>query len=97
MDRQPDFSESRWHLDKKVPISIVVVLLLQGAGGLWFLSKLEGRIVALEVAQIAQEKTDNRQDHTAAASVSLVRADIQQLSLKLDRLVERAAERANGR
>lgn len=86
--------DGKWHLDKKVPISIILVLVFQLVGGLWFLSKLESRIVALETAQIAQSKTDDRQDGTAAAAVSLVRSDIQALSLKLDRMIERAAERS---
>ena len=33
-----------WHLDKKVPITIVVVIVIQLFGGLWFLAKLDGKI-----------------------------------------------------
>jgi hypothetical protein len=33
-----------WHLDKKVPITIVGVIVIQLFGGLWFLAKLDGKI-----------------------------------------------------
>ena len=33
-----------WTLDKKVPVAIIVVLVGQFLGGLWFISKLDSRL-----------------------------------------------------
>ena len=33
-----------WHLDRKVPVTIIAVLIGQFVGGLWFLSKLDSKI-----------------------------------------------------
>lgn len=88
-----DTDDSRWHLDKKVPISIIAALFIQFLGGVWFMSKLESRLVTLEStvasAKAMQERIDDRQDERASEAVGLVRSDIQELGRKLDRLVER--------
>ena len=85
--------DNRWHLDKKVPISIIAALFIQFLGGVWFMSKLESRIVALEAAKASQEKVDEAQDRRANDAVGLVRSDIQELSRKLDRMMfERPAK-----
>lgn len=40
----PAKSDEGWHLDKKVPITIIFVLFLQFIGGLWFVAKLDSKI-----------------------------------------------------
>ena len=39
-----DTKAEGWHLDKKVPITIVAALVLQFLGTLWFVSKLDSRV-----------------------------------------------------
>lgn len=85
-------TDARWHLDKKVPISIIAALFVQFLGGVWFMSKIESRVVALETAKVAQERIDERQDQRAGEAVNLVRSDIQELGRKMDRLVERTSK-----
>ena len=92
MRSDPGEDSRRWHLDKKVPISIIAALFVQFLGGVWFMSKLESRIVALETAKNAQERTDEAQDRRAGEALSLVRGDIQELSRMLHRLIERTAK-----
>lgn len=43
-------SESSWHLDKKVPISIIATILFQTAGLIWWASKMDSRVASLEEA-----------------------------------------------
>lgn len=33
-----------WHLDKRVPVSIIIVLIVQIAGGAWLASEMRGDI-----------------------------------------------------
>lgn len=40
--------DNKWHLDKKVPIAIILTIALQTAGVIWFAAKLESRVTAVE-------------------------------------------------
>lgn len=86
----PQTSQSDgWHLDKKVPISIIAVLVMQAVAGLWVIAEIRSDVNVLKAAQIAQRALDDRQDKTTADAVALVRGDIQELGRKMDRLIER--------
>jgi hypothetical protein len=47
--------ESQWHLDKKVPLALIFAIAMQTAAALWWASKVDSRVDALE------RKTDNVQ------------------------------------
>lgn len=55
-------TDSTWHLDKKVPIVIILTMGIQVAGGLWFISKRDARVLAVETAHTQQRDRDERQD-----------------------------------
>jgi hypothetical protein len=40
--------ERSWHLDRKVPIAIIVTLLLNTGGFIWWAAKSDARIEAVE-------------------------------------------------
>ncbi|MCU0920755.1 MAG: hypothetical protein MUF16_10520 [Burkholderiaceae bacterium] len=86
-------SEGQWHLDRRVPISIILAMLAQFAGGLWFVARLDARIIALETAQVAQAERDNRQDANHNDSLSLLRSDMRDIMARLDRLIEARHDR----
>lgn len=81
--------ENRWHLDKKVPISLMLVLLMQGVAGVWAVADIKKDVELLKAAMIEQRNRDERQDKTTAEAVMQVRSDIKEVSQKLDRLIER--------
>lgn len=81
-----------WHLDKKVPISIIAVLVMQAVAGLWVIAEIRSDVNVLKAAKLAQEARDDRQDKTTADAVNLVRGDIQELGRKMDRLIERGVK-----
>ena len=39
-----------WHLDKRVPIAIILAIFVQTAGVVWWAARLENRVVTLEKA-----------------------------------------------
>lgn len=82
-------NESGWHLDKKVPIGIIAAMLMQFAGGLWFVSKLDSRIGTLESERTAQHERDERQDNTTKEALGQMRRQLERIDEKLDRLIER--------
>lgn len=40
--------ESRWHLDKRVPIALIVTLIIQTGGAIWWASSIASRVSSLE-------------------------------------------------
>lgn len=88
---------SSWHLDKNVPITIIVTLLLQFATALWFFSKMDSRIEYLERARLEQQGVDAAQDTRLNDTVRTIREDVRDLNQKLDRLIEYQARERPGR
>jgi Tfp pilus assembly protein PilO len=78
-----------WHLDKRVPVSIILVLCVQFVSGLWFIADIKKDVEILKAARIDQLQRDERQDHTVADAVTNLRADLLEMNRKLDRLIER--------
>lgn len=85
--------DDRWHLDKKVPISIIAALFVQFMGGVWFMSKMESRLVALEAAQAAQNQRDDRQDRAAAEAVAVIRAQLDRIDANILQLIREGARK----
>ena len=57
-------SEQEWHLDKRVPISIIAVMVVQlvgfVSGGVWFASKMDSRIDAVDARVSVVDRDMNR-------------------------------------
>ena len=85
--------DERWHLDKKVPIGIIAAMALQFMGGLWFVSKLDSRFLALEAVNVVQRERDERQDKRSADGLIEFRRQFERIDEKLDRLIEKRAVR----
>lgn len=82
-------NQTGWHLDKKVPISIILALLMQGVVGLWFIADIKKDVEILKTQQMVQRDRDDRQDRTAGESMTLVRQQLERVEAKLDRLIEK--------
>lgn len=86
-----------WHLDKKVPITIVAAIVIQLLGGLWFLARLDGKIeeqaarLAKTEAQISTIDRENRDfgnrivriEEKSSATLSL----LQSIEARLERVI----------
>lgn len=86
-------NDTHWHLDKKVPVGIIAALFLQFMGGVWFMSKLESRILALESVQIEQRLRDDRQDKSAAEAVAIIRAQLDRIDSNILQLIRDGGRR----
>ena len=82
-------SDNHWHLDKKVPISIIMVLLTQFVGGLWIIADIKKDVEVLKSISTLQVARDQRQDSDSLETKTLIRQDIREVNGKLDRLIER--------
>ncbi len=48
MSIQDPASAGGWHLDKRVPIALIITLLIQAGGAVWWAATTSGRISAIE-------------------------------------------------
>lgn len=79
-----------WHLDKRVPIALILTLIMQFAGVVLYVSRIEAqgadnerRISALESQKISERLA------ALESQVGDVKAYLARMESKLDRIVER--------
>lgn len=83
-----------WHLDRSVPIAMIVTIATQIVVGVWWISKLDARIERLESFRSEQLSRDDRQDSLTKESINLLRVDVQVLAAKIDRMYDRELSRS---
>jgi len=74
-------SDSSWHLDKRVPISIIVALLAQSAAIVWWGSQLQIRVELIEA--------DIRATATVEGRIIRNETRIEQIDRSLGRIEEK--------
>ncbi len=84
----PSQQTEAWHLDKKVPVAIIIALAIQFVGAIWWAAKMdardneqERRISSIEVWQ------DGTQSQLQKLNESLARMD-ERLGLQIELLKE---------
>ena len=85
-DPTPD---NQWHLDKKVPLSLIFAMLVQAAMVIWAIADIKKDVEVLKAAMVQQIDRDNRQDRAGAEAVDLVREDLREVKSMLQKLLER--------
>jgi len=91
IDRRNAAKES-WHLDKKVPIALIVAMLTQFAGVVWFIGQLAKDIELLKADTAVLHQRDNQQTDSLKEALRLMQDQFQRLDSKLDRLIERGSK-----
>ena len=81
--------DTRWHLDKRVPVSIILVLIFQGVAGLWVFAEMRKDIDVLKMQMMETRDREKSRDMQEAESMQQIRGDILEVNRKLDRLIER--------
>lgn len=86
-------SEDSWHLDKKVPLSLICAMLVQAGMVIYAIADIKKDVEYLKVQVHVQEQRDSRQDADMKEAISLLRESLGTLNAKMDRLIERGARR----
>ncbi len=81
--------KNEWHLDKKVPLSLIFAMLVQAAMVVWAIADIKKDVEVLKAAMAQQVDRDNRQDRATYEAVALVREDIKEVKALLLKLLER--------
>lgn len=88
MNQTKSDKEDQWHLDKKVPLSLIFAMLVQAAMVIWAIADIKKDVEVLKAAMVRQLDRDSRQDRAAADAVGLVREDIKEVKVMLSRLID---------
>jgi hypothetical protein len=78
-----------WHLDKKVPLSLIFAMLIQAAMVIWAVADIKKDVEILKSRVTAQQDRDERQDRTVNEIAAELRTRLERMDTKLDRLIEK--------
>ena len=78
-----------WHLDKKVPLSLIFAMLVQAGMVIWAIADIKKDVEVLKAQSTTQNQRDARQDADMQGAMTLLRESLRNLNDKLDRLIER--------
>lgn len=82
---QPD----AWHLDKKVPLSLIFTILIQAAMVIWAIADIKKDVELLKQDAAALHVRDNQNLDALNMAMKTVNDTFARLDAKLDRLIER--------
>ena len=69
-------ADEPWHLDKRVPVALIITLLLQSALAVWWASSLSADVSTLQSRQDKQESMiENMRTTAGAQAVQLGRIE----------------------
>lgn len=82
-----------WHLDKKVPLSLIFAMMVQAGMVIVAISDIKKDVEFLKVQVHTQEERDSRQDADMKEAMALLRESLGTLNAKMDRLIERGSHK----
>ena len=89
-------TEQQWHLDKRVPIALILAIAIQSGGAIWWASSIQGRVSGNEASITRIDRVvEAQRDASQLQAIQLGRIEEQITGLRSDigRLVT-AIERA---
>ena len=89
MNQTKSDKEDQWHLDKKVPLSLIFAMLVHAATVIWAIADIKKDVEVLKAAMVQQLDRDSRQDRATADAVDLVREDIKEVKTMIARILDR--------
>lgn len=81
-----------WHLDKKVPIALIVVMLTQFVSVIWFIADIKKDVELLKADSAVLHQRDIQQTDSLKDALKQMQDQFQRLDSKLDRLIERSSK-----
>ncbi len=82
-------AKESWHLDKKVPLSLIFAMLIQAAMVIWAVADIKKDVEILKSRVVTLQDRDDRQDKTLGEVVSRLQTQLERMDGKLDRLIEK--------
>ena len=81
--------DDQWHLDKKVPLSLIFAMLCQGAMVVWAIADIKKDVELLKAESANLHQRATLQNDAFKDNMQQIREQFRNLDGKLDRLIER--------
>lgn len=78
-----------WHMDKKVPISLILTLIMLAIAGMSGYSDLKREVALMQADLNTLHRTDEKQADVLKDSLAALQGQFLRMESKLDRLIER--------
>jgi len=82
-------TKESWHLDKKVPLSLIFAMLIQAAMVIWAVADIKKDVEILKSRVATQQDRDDRQDKSMSDAVQQFVSRLERIDSKFDRLIEK--------
>ena len=84
------YDDSHWHLDKRIPVALIMTIILQTVAAIWWAANLSARVDLLEakVAGISRNA-----DGLQKAALRATRLEVQQNAIQATLAEVKAAQR----
>ena len=86
--RAPD--SQGWHLDKKVPLSLIFAMIIQVIVVTMFFADIKKDVELLKADNITLHKADEVAGNVLRETAAAMNAQLSRIDMKLDRLIERS-------
>ena len=84
--------ERGWHMDRKVPISIIITMIGIAAAGMSAYGDLKRDIELIKADNLVLHQRSNKQDDDLDKAIAVLQAHYSRMDAKLDRLIERTTK-----
>jgi hypothetical protein len=81
--------EGGWHLDKKVPLSLIFAMMVQAAMVIWAVADIKKDVELLKADVVTLHVRDSKIESDTRDAVRLLQEQLTRIDQKLDRLIER--------
>lgn len=86
--RNDDRPDAGWHLKKEFQLGHIITSITIAASVIVYVNKIEQRLAIVETQISTQFDRDERQDKVTGEALSLLRAQLERIDTKLDRILE---------
>jgi hypothetical protein len=90
--KQPEPKDESWHLDKKVPVSIIVTILVQAGMVIWAIADIKKDVEVLKADVTALRVRDVQIAGDTRDAIKQLQDQFSRMDAKLDRLIERTSK-----
>ena len=81
-----------WHLDKKVPLSLIFAMLVQAGMVIWAVADIKKDVELLKADVSSLHVADKSQQDELKNAITVLQAHYVRMDSKLDRLIERMSK-----
>lgn len=85
--------DSGWHLDKKVPLSLIFAMLVQAGMVIWAIADIKKDVELVKADVVSLHTRNKEQSEGFKDAINTLQAYYARMDAKLDRLIEHTGNR----